>query len=155
MLDATNSSYREEAKRKLLSDAATFGIMILGDGATIKDIPQVNVIAASENNPTCCLDVIDCNNHMSIGGKKDVWYICKLFLPIMREIDPKKELIDSVAFDGASNMQKAAKLMAEHFPRVSVIAGLKHTNSLIFGRFMNTEVVSVICNFLFASLVHF
>jgi hypothetical protein len=146
-LDATYNSYREEAKRKLLSDAATFGIMMLGDGATIKDIPQVNVIAASENNPSCCLDVIDCSNHMSIGGKKDAWYICKLFLPILNEIDPKKELIDLVAFDGTLNIQKAAKLMAEHFPRVSVIAGLEHTVSLIFGRFMNTEVLSVICNF--------
>ena len=65
----------------------------------------------------------------------------------MQEIDPDKELIDLVAFDGASNMQKAAKLMAEHYPRVTVIAGLEHTVSLIFGRFMNTHILSIMCIF--------
>jgi hypothetical protein len=146
-LEATYSSYREVEVEKLLTEAETFGVMMLGDGATIKDCPQINVMACSENNPSCCLDVIDCSKWVSEGNKKDAWYVAKCFLPLMREIDPNKELIDLVAFDGASNMQKAAKLIAEHFPRVSVIAGLEHTVSLIFGRFMNTEVIQVMCLF--------
>lgn len=146
-LTATYNSYREVAIEQLLTDAETFGVMMLGDGATIKDCPQMNVLASSENNHSCCLDVIDCSNWVSQGNKKDAWYVAKCFLPIMREIDPKKELIDLVAFDGASNMQKAAKLIGEHFPRVSVIAGLEHTVSLVFGRFMNTEVIKVMCLF--------
>lgn len=99
-LTATYNSYRKVAIEQLLTEAETFGVMMLGDGATIRDCPQMNVLASSENNHSCCLDLIDCSN------------VAKCFLPIMREI-PKKELIDLVAFGGASNMQKAAKLIAD------------------------------------------
>ena len=51
----------------------------------------------------------------------------KHILPIMKKIDPHKDRINVVAFDGASNVQKAAALLKEHFPVVTVIQGVEQT----------------------------
>ena len=55
-------------------------------------------------------------------------------LPRMRELDPRRELFDLIAFDGAANVQKAGKLIEQYFPRCSVIKGIEHTASLYFGK---------------------
>jgi hypothetical protein len=68
-------SYHQDELCNPLKDAFTFGLAIYGDGATIKTVPQVNILAASPSIPGCVLDVIDCTNHMSDGGKKDAAYI--------------------------------------------------------------------------------
>ena len=55
------------------------------------------------------LDVVDCSEHMSEDGKKDAWYLAKMMLPLMREVDPNKVIFGYVVFDGASNFQKAQR----------------------------------------------
>jgi hypothetical protein len=52
-LEATYNSYREVEVEELLTEAETFGVLMLGDGATIEDCPQINVMACSEINPSC------------------------------------------------------------------------------------------------------
>jgi hypothetical protein len=42
------------------------------------------------------------------GGKKDAWYIVKIFLSIMRKFDPHKNIINVLAFDGDSNVQNTS-----------------------------------------------
>jgi hypothetical protein len=42
----------------------------------------------------------------------------------MTKIDPDKQLIDCVFFDGASNVQKAGKIMHVHYPRCMVYMGM-------------------------------
>jgi len=76
--------------------------------------------------------VIDCTNHMSEGGKKDAGYIANSMLPLMNTIDTNKMLFNVIAFEGASNVQKAGMIMAQHFPRVTVIHGAEHVVSIIF-----------------------
>ena len=41
----------------------------------------------------------------------------------MKKIDPFKDRINVVAFDGAANVQKAADLLQEHFPSITVMQG--------------------------------
>ncbi len=75
MLNAMYDSYYEEEVAKLLDDVKLYGISVYGDGATIKTTPLINILACSPGKPACVLDVIDCSNHMSEGGKKDAKYI--------------------------------------------------------------------------------
>jgi hypothetical protein len=105
----------------------TFGLKIYGDGAAIVKVPRMNILASSAGNPSCVLDVVNCTNHVAEGNKKDAFYICQLMLHHMYKIDPDKTMFDLIAFDGATNVQKAAILIKQHFPRCVVIVGLEHT----------------------------
>ena len=46
---------------------------------------------------------------MSEGGKKDAGYIANSMLPLMNTIDRDKMLFNVIAFDRASNIQKAGR----------------------------------------------
>ena len=54
-------------------------------------------------------------------------FIAQTVLKYMKQVDPDKELFDFfLIFDGAPNMQKGAKLIAQHFPRVTTAVGTEH-----------------------------
>ena len=149
----------EEEKDRLMKDAKIFGASIYGDGATIKTVPQINTLAASPNNPGCVLDVVDCSKHMSVGGKKDATYISSAMLPLMTSIDPDKRLFNVIAFDGASNAQKAGESMAQHFPRVTVIHGAEHVVSSIFEKIVKltpfkqySQFCKLVCHVFYVSV---
>ena len=48
----------------------------------------------------------------------------------MRVLDPQ-QYFDLIAFDGASNVQKADKMIEQFFPRCFVITSNEHTTSLL------------------------
>jgi hypothetical protein len=57
-----NAIYMESWKEQmtlLLSEARIFGVTVFGNGATIKSIALVNVLAAGINNPFALLDIVD------------------------------------------------------------------------------------------------
>jgi len=146
-LTSIHDSYRREGIERLVGGGPSFGISIFGDGATIRRIPLINMLGSNPEQTSCLLDIVDCSQHMSDGGKKDAWYIAKKFLPVMKEIDPNKELIDLVVFDGAANIQKAAQLLEEHYPRVTVQTCIEHTVALIFGRLYHAGPIHALCKF--------
>ncbi len=80
---------------------------------------------------------------MSDGGKKDAWYIAKKFLPVTNEIGPNKELIDLVVFNGAANIQKAAQLLEENYPRATVQTCIEHTVALLADCIMQIHTCSL------------
>jgi hypothetical protein len=147
LLDSHFAAYQKNGLEALLADVDTYGIGIFGDGATIVKTPLMNILASSPNNPSCVLDVVDCSTHMMQGGKKDAWFIVKHMLPIMKKIDPHKDRINVVAFDGASNVQKAANLLKEHFPAITVMQGVEHTISTIMGRWIGLRPIKDLCQF--------
>ena len=53
----------------------------------------------------------------------------------------------TLIFDGASNLQKGAQLLEEHYPKVTVQTGIEHTVSLIFGRFYLAAPIFALCKF--------
>ena len=65
----------------LLSKLEIFGVSVFGDGAMIKSILLINILAASPNNPFALLDIVDCTAHLAEGGKKDVLYLANMILP--------------------------------------------------------------------------
>ena len=63
----------------------------------------------------------------------------------MQELDPKKEMIDLVTFDGASNVQLAGKILCVMYPRVSCIHGAEHVLSLFLGDVFKIEEFQLLC----------
>jgi hypothetical protein len=126
---------------RLALQAGTFGLSLLGDGATVKRMPLVNMLAAGVHEPAGVLDISECTGHIQGGGKKDAGFTDGLFLPHMKIIDPDKQLIDCVFFDGARNVQKAGKIVQVHYPRVMVLHGVEHVVSLFFKDLSNIQVV--------------
>jgi hypothetical protein len=65
----------------------------------------------------------------------------------MQQIDPEKKIFDLIAFDGAANVQKAGALIEQHFPQCTVIVGIEHTVSFLFGRVMAVRPMQEMCQF--------
>ena len=62
-----DSLYRTSFKgmmTTLLSKVEIFGLTIYGDGATIKSVPLINILAAGPNNPFALLDIVDSTIHL-------------------------------------------------------------------------------------------
>jgi hypothetical protein len=108
----------------LLSESEIFGISGFGDGATIKSIPLINILAVGPNNPLALLNIVDSTAHLLEGGKKDAPYLANMILPhvmmmeLVRDENNKhfKGVVDLVLFDGASNVQKAGQILAINHP---------------------------------------
>jgi hypothetical protein len=57
----------------------------------------------------------------------------------------RKGVVDLVLFDGASNVQKAGRILAIHHPRITVVHGAEHVTSLFF-KDVYTNVSPAECN---------
>ena len=82
-------------------EAEIFGLLFLGDGATISGCPLLNILAFGENISFAVLGIVDCQGNLSYGNRKDRTLTINQFLNHMKEIYPSKELSDIVMFDGA------------------------------------------------------
>jgi hypothetical protein len=126
---------------RLALQAETFGLSLLGDGATVKRMLLEIVLVVGVREPAGVLEIAECTGHIQGGGTKVAGFIAGLCLPHMTKIDPDKQLIDCVLFDGASNVQKAGKIMQVHYPRVVVLHEDEHDVSLFFKDLSNIQVV--------------
>jgi len=116
----------------LCKDADVFGLCLFGDGATVKRMPLINILASGAHLPAAVLEIVNCQHHLAEGGKKSAEYIAELFKPHMERLDPHKQRVDLLYFDGASNVQKAGRILQEYYPRVTCLHGAEHVVSLIF-----------------------
>ena len=71
----------------LLSEAKIYSVTVFGDGAMIKSVLLVNVLAAEVNSPFALLDIVDCTNHCAMGGKKDAKYIAEIVQPLITRME--------------------------------------------------------------------
>ena len=140
LLDLLYETSFKEMMTTLLLEVDVFGLTIYGDGATIKSVPLINILTAGPNNPFDLMDIVDCTTHLQNQGKKDALYIAQMILPLIermentRDIRNKKHsgIVDLVLMDGASNVQKGAKILAIHYPRITVRHCAAHLVSLFF-----------------------
>jgi hypothetical protein len=124
----------------LLYESEYFGIFVFWDGATIKTVPLINILAASPNYPFSLLDIVDCTAHLAEGGKKDAPYLANMILPhiamMESSIDQNSKqcmgVVDLVLFDGASNAPKVGRLLAIDYPQITVVHGCRASYLLIF-----------------------
>ncbi len=63
--------------KTLMPEARVFGLTLFGDGATIKTVPLVNVLAAGINNLFALLDIADCTDHLAKGGEEGRTVYCQ------------------------------------------------------------------------------
>jgi hypothetical protein len=142
LLDDIYQSTYDEQMRSLLKESKVFGIALFGDGATIQKVPMMIFLGSSPNNPFALLDIVDCTSEMAKGGKKDAKYIAGLLKPIISRIEETKDpnnqktdhrgVVDLLLFDGAGNVQNAAKLASITYPCITVVHGAEHVVSLFF-----------------------
>ena len=69
---------------------------------------------------------------MAEGGKKDARFIAELFIKRIELIDKNGLCTDLFYFDGATNVQKAGRILVAHYPRAYSLHGGKHVISLFF-----------------------
>jgi hypothetical protein len=86
LLDGLYISYYDEMMRTLLLESRIFGVTIYGDGATITNTPLINILAASPNNLSALLEIVDCTSQTAIGVKKDATYLASVVRPYIRVI---------------------------------------------------------------------
>lgn len=138
--------YKDNLK-SLCREAEIFGLVIYGDGATIAKTPYFNVLASGVHLPSACLEIHDCSPQMASGGRKSGEYIAGFIMVHMKKLDPKRNIIDMVIFDGASNVQKAGNLIEKEYPMVTVVHGAEHVVSLFFSDVAKTDIGKLLVKF--------
>ena len=133
LLDLNYENYMTQNMEKIMQDIDIYGVCFYGDGATVKRMPLINVLASGAHLPVFVLEIVECTKHLEKGGKKDAPYIASLFRP---HIDKIEELhpncTDVVYFDVASNVQKAGRILEGKNPRITVLHGAEHVMSLFY-----------------------
>jgi len=114
-------------------------VTIFGDGATITNVPLVNILAASPDNPFVLLEIVDCTDQMAKGGKKDAKYMSGIVRPLMKSLEAraKSNIVNLIMFDGASNVQLAARIVTRYHRRITVCHVAEHVIYLFFSNVYN------------------
>ena len=101
------------------------------DGLTHQKTPFLNILCSGVHNHNALLEIVDCTDHCAEGNKKDAQYIADTMKPHILKIDPSKQCVDFVIFDGASNVQKGGKILEAYDPRITSVHGACHNASLV------------------------
>ena len=123
-------------------EAEIFGLLFLGDGATISRYPLLNIMDSGGKKLVNVLEIVDCQGHLNDGNKKDGTLICNRFLNHMKEIDPAKKLSDIVMFDGSPNVQLAGRFLKMHYPKLTFMRGVEQKLSLFFNDGSKTPILN-------------
>ncbi len=115
-----------------MTKAALIGLCWLGDGATIKKMPLINMLVMCGEKPPAVISICYCTNHMVDVGKKDAKFIVNFFKTKVDEFDPTKVYTDSFFFDGTANVQKSGQILCAHFAWTMCFYGGNHILSLFF-----------------------
>ena len=72
---------KEINKTNLLKEAAVFGVVVMGDGATINCMPLLNILTMSGTTPLLTIGILDCTTHMAsgVGGEEGCDVHCRYF----------------------------------------------------------------------------
>ncbi len=116
LLDLNFETRYQANKAALLKEAQTFGLAFLGDGATVRRMALLNILAMCAGTPPITVSIQECTTHMQDGGKKDASYIASLFSDEVIKFDPQSSFTDGFFFNGASNVQKAGQILMAMFP---------------------------------------
>jgi hypothetical protein len=131
LMDVNFVRHTNRVRKDLETDKEIYGLSLFGDAATVRKMPMINILASGIHSSAACLSIVNCSQQM-IRGKKDGAYIARLFMPHLKELDPHKEDVDCLYFDGGSNFQLAGKILQAQYPRISVLHGVEHLSALFF-----------------------
>ena len=149
LLDLNYEAYLKKHHTILMKDVTTYGLTFYGDGATVRKMPLINVMASGAHLPICVLEIVDCSKQMQTG-KKDAPYIASLFKPHIEKVESDSpSTCDVIFFDGASNVQQAGTILHAKYPRLVVLHGSEHVINLFFQDLFQLPLfksLNIICN---------
>ena len=93
-----------------------FGLLFLGDSATIYRITLLKILVTGKNLPVVVIEIVGFQGHLADGGKKDGTFIYNIFLDHITKINPHKSITDVVMFGGGSNIHLDGELLKIHYP---------------------------------------
>ncbi len=133
LLDLNYEQYLKRNMKMLKKDVDDFGLTYFGDGATVKKMPLINILASGVYKPVAVLEIVDCSSQASSGNKKDAKYIASLFCPHIDKMEENfPRTTDVIFFDGASNVQAAGAIIEAKHSRAITLHGAEHVISLFF-----------------------
>jgi Protein of unknown function (DUF 659) len=138
-LDVQYDAQQDETYSLLGTHADVFGITIFGDGATVRKMPLVNILASGAFCPAGLLEISDASSHMAKGGIKNAEYIAALMKPHVEKLGANN--VDLCLMDGASNVQNGAKLLQLWYPKISTGHGAEHLTALCLSDVAKTHQV--------------
>ena len=115
LLDLNYTNVCRKNKEELLKEAKVFGLVFMGDCATIHRMPLMNILAMTDTTPPMTISIQDCTKHMAEGGKKDALYIANLFEEMVLEYNSLKICNNVFYYDGASNVQATGEVLMARF----------------------------------------
>ena len=130
LLDLNYTQAKSKTMSRLGKDADVYGASLFSDGATAKHVPLLNYLGASAVCPPVMLEILDCRDHMTAGGKKDAPYIANQTLTQIGAIGRSK--VDLFFIDGASNMQVAGAILTLKVPTITCVHAAEHVAALVF-----------------------
>ena len=116
LLDENCNQYKKGNFGAAIKDSGTFGFTWLGDGTTVKTKPLLNCSTMHGNCYPVVAAIRDCSDHLAEGGTKNALYIANIFGELVEKYDPKHTDTDIFYFDGASNVQKAGRVLEVWYP---------------------------------------
>lgn len=153
LLNLNFESCWSDNRDRLLEQIPTYGLTVLGDGATVQRMPLINILGMSGNTLPIVLGIHDCTEHLKDGGKKDASFIADLFEGQMEELfqhDNDEHVLDTIRantdvfyFDGASNVQKAGRVLEAKYPGAQCLHGGEHVISLFFSDISKLKPIKV------------
>ena len=133
LLDLNYIQNLKRMKELLIKDIDIYGLTFFGDGATVKRMPLINILASGVHNSVAVLEIVNTTGQCEEGGKKDARFIASLFRPHIDDFENcNPDSSDVLFFDGASNVQLAGTVIEQKYPRIITLHGAEHVISLFF-----------------------
>ena len=84
ILDVINGQNMERNLILIKKEYDIFGLLFLGDGATISRIPLLKILFSKKKLPVAVLELVDYQVHLEDGGEKNGTFICNRFLSTLK-----------------------------------------------------------------------
>ena len=102
---------REIQTRKILIEAEVFVLSGSGDRSTVNKKQFMNTISHGTHHPVVVCDIFYCTGHMEVASTNNCKFIRYCMKGMMYELDPRKELLEMINFDGTKVVQVEGKLL--------------------------------------------
>jgi hypothetical protein len=113
-LDVSSGRYETKNSTVIATVSAKFGYSVMSDGATVFNVPFVNVLGGVPNDIPVMFEIADCTEHMQAGGKKDGLFLATLMKKYAEMHSPRNCFL--WLLDGASNEQSAGSMLEAAMP---------------------------------------
>ena len=110
LLEECYKTHQEKDREVLLKDTPLCGLGYQGDGASVRDVACVNVLASGVHRQISVQEIVDCADHLQAGWKKDAKVVAESFIQPILDLDPHGDNVDFLILDGTAVCKKAQEV---------------------------------------------